>query len=303
MGRGLLALGELDPARRMLERSLALRTSVDALQWLGTIALESDRFAEAAGLFERALAIPARDLGARWARARVLRLASEAHAGAGQAAQARAEAEAAIAAWAGLYSPKLLDNLRAELLIEQGKLEWALGRRDAALHDFDTAIDADPEGEQAHTQVVAFLLVRDQADRALDAYHRALGQNGIGDDYKVSMSLWVVAQARRHHQDPDPLAVRYLASRSGRLWHDELARFASGLEGFEPLRRLATTRAQRASLMYYAAVLDADSDPQRAQRLLEQVLATDMVQLYEYDMAKQWLNQGARAQRPASPPR
>jgi tetratricopeptide (TPR) repeat protein len=303
LGRGLLALGELEAASRTLERAVALRAGVDMLQWLGTIALERDRFDEAAQLFERALAVPARDVDARWTRAKILRLAGEAHAGAGRRDLAERHARAGLDAWAGLYSPRLADRFRAELLIERGKLSWALGLRDQALHDFDAAIDADPEGEDAHQQVVAFLVAGDQHERALDAYHRALGQTGIGDYLKVSMSLWVVAEARRLHRDPDPLAVRYLASRSGRLWHDELARFASGQQAFEPLVRRATTRFQRASLLYYAAVLGADGDPRRAEDLLEQVLATDMVQLFEYDMAKAWLSRGPSAQRGASPVR
>jgi tetratricopeptide (TPR) repeat protein len=297
MGRGLVSLGELDEARRHLERSLAIRTSMGALEDLGTIALKQDRFREAIAFYERALTLPHPELHHRFARAKVLRLAGDAYAGAGQATKAERRYRDALAGWHELIAAVGMGNLRprfqAEILIETGRLRWALGERDEGLDALDRAIDVDPDGDSTHAAVVAFLIVRDEYGRALDAYHRALGSHEIDDYFKVFMSLWVLAEARRAGLREDPHAVAYLESRSGRLWYDDLARFATGRVALDRLRARATTRGRRAELLYYAAVLsDAARDPKQVRRLMREVIATDMVLFFEYDMAKHWLVEG-----------
>ena len=93
----------------------------------------------------------------------------------------------------------------------------------------------------------------------------------------------------------------YLAERDGPLWYDDLARYADRTHRpAATLRRRATTRARRAELLYYTAVLEAtprDPAAPRAQ-LLEGVVATDMVLFFEYDMAKHWLRNGFGPPRP-----
>src|SRR5690606_11290652 len=105
---------------------------------------------------------------------------------------------------------------------------WALGDRDTALRAFEAAVDVDEDGEDTHTSVVSFLITRGDYERALDAYHRALGNYEISDYAKVYMSLWVLAEARRRGEAPDPLAEEFLAGREGALWYDDLARYATG---------------------------------------------------------------------------
>jgi hypothetical protein len=147
--------------------------------------------------------------------------------------------------------------------------------------------------------VVSYLIVRGQYERALDAYHRALGSREIGDYFKVYMSLWVLAEARRQGVPGDPLARDYLAQRDGPLWYDDLARFATGRIDQSALRKRATTRARRAELLYYTAVLDARTrDRGRARELLEGVVRTGLVLFFEYDMARHWLRNGLGPSRP-----
>ena len=105
------------------------------------------------------------------------------------------------------------------------------------------------------------------------------------------MSLWMLAEARRIGQSPDPLVREYLASRKGRLWYHHLARFATGRVDRASLEPRANTRGRRAELLYYTAVLD-NGEPQAIRRLLHGVLDTDMIMFYEYDMAKYWLSEG-----------
>ncbi len=297
MGRGLVSLGQLDEAEHYLKDSIDRRPDFPALESMGTIALKRDDWHDAVRYFDMALRLPATDLTGKFQRAKILRLASEAYAGDGNRIKARRYADSALAAWQQVSSNgRLVNRYQGELKLEEGKLLWQRGRHDEALAAFDDAVDADPDGAQTHAGVVSFLLFHDQPAPALDAYHRALGSFQIEPFFKVYMSLWILVEARRRGETPDPLAVAYLRGRKGRLWYDQLAGYALGTRALAPLERCANTRARKAALSYYRAVLgDASRDPKRAHELLEQVVATDMVLFFEYDMAKQWLEQGLRA--------
>lgn len=303
VGRGMMTLGELDAAESYLARSVALRADFPALETLGTIALKRGRHAEAVQHLARALELPDHDLTATFRRARILRLMSEAHAAAGSSAAAQAAAQRALGLWRDVADNQA--NLAAagqtELFMEVGRLLWFLGQEDDALSAFEAAISVDPGGASTHAAVVAFLIGRDQPVHLLDTYHRALGNHAIGAYFKVYMSLWVVAEARRVGAPADPLAVEFLAQRRGNLWFDQLAAYASGTQSLAPLTQRATTRARRAELLYYQAVLGrATDDPAEVRKLLEQVVATDMISFFEFDMAKKWLEQAPTSSPPAA---
>ncbi len=293
MGRGLVSLGELDDGREHLERSVALRPTIDALEYLGLIELKRDRFAAAVRHFSAALKLPATDVATTFDRARILRLAGEALAGHGDAKGAADRFRQALDSWKRLSSRvELTPRFAAEMHLEAGKAQWALGHRREALARIDAAIDADSDGSETYTDVVAFLIVNGQYPRALDAYHRALGSTAVSDYYKVFMSLWIVGEARRLDRTPDPLATSFLEERAGRLWYDDLARLATHRADVQALKTRATTRARRAELLYYAAVLGRTAeDPRAVEALLRRVVATEMVLFFEYDMAKHWLEQ------------
>lgn len=304
MGRGLVSLGQLGRARHYLEASLGRRTTLDALESLGTIALKRDDDARAIQLFERAVAHPAADPGDRYQQCRLLRLLALAYDGAGQAGKARTHYHAALVAWQRLSQElELPPAYMAQALVEQGKILWRLGRHRTALAAFDAATDADADASSDTADVVAFLIERDQYDRALDAYHRALVSHQVSGYFKVYMSLWVTAEARRQGRPVDPIARDYLARRNGRLWCDDLARYAGGRIDEKKLESRATTRARRTELLYYSAVLGKGParDPARAARLLHGVIESGMVMFFEYDMAKRWLRLASA--KPAGAPR
>jgi tetratricopeptide (TPR) repeat protein len=294
MGRGMIGLGEVEQARAYLEKSQARRRNHEALALLGTIALKQDRFAEALAHFEGVLAMKAEGAYEQFERARVLRLAGDAQAGLGKRAQAEQRWREAIDAWLSLAQTiELEPRYQGELLVETAKANWSLGEHESAARAFETAVDVDADGEDTHTSAVSFLITHDDYERALDTYHRALGNHAMSDYAKVYMSLWMLAEARRRGQPPDPLARAYLRSREGTLWYDELARFATGRAALSALEKRANTRGRRAELWYYEAVLGKPGGEREMRALLERVVATDMVLFFEYDMAKHWLSEGA----------
>lgn len=295
MGGALVSLGDIDEATQYLERSLAIEPTLAALESLGTVALKHGRAQQAITHFERALTLPVDEVLAHFDRNRVLRLCGEAYILAGNTSKARTYFTAALDNWLKLRkrAPGMPGSYLAETWLESGKLSWHLADKDGALNAFAEAVDANPEGASVHAEIVAFLVIRGQYDRALEVYHAALSSHGVSDYFKVYMSLWLIAEARRQDRPPDPLAKAYLASREGRLWHDALARYASGRADLPQLQAEAKSRGQRAELLYYRAVLtEAGENPQKAKKLLERVLRTDMVLFFEYEMAKHWLDRG-----------
>jgi tetratricopeptide (TPR) repeat protein len=301
-GRGLVGLGELRPGTAALERSIDLRPTMNALEALGALALKREDHGRAIDLFERALAAEARGPLDRYQQCRILRLLAEAYAGDGRQRDAAHSLRRAMIAWHRLTEDveSMPAQAEAESLVEQGKVLWGLGHQKEALAAFDAAIDADDEDASSHSDVVAFLIVHGHYDRALDAYHRALGNADLGDTSKVYMSLWVIAEAQRQRRTSDPIAREFLAGRDGSLWYDDLARFAAGRIGAGALEARATTRARRAELLYYSAVLGDElyRHPGHARRLLEGVVESGMVHFFEYDMAKHWLKSDLRLAAP-----
>jgi len=303
VGRGLVSQGLLADATALLERSARLSPSTDAYEMLGTIALKRERWSEARRHLAAGLALPATAPQQRYARAKLLRLAGDAAAGDGESAAARKHWMAALAMWAALGDEiELPPELGGERLVESGRVLWDLGEPDQAVQLLETAVDVDAAGGNTHIQVVSFFILAGRFAEALDAYHRALGADAIGDFHKVYMSLWVLAEARRRGDPPDPLAVDYLESRDGTLWYDRLAELATGRTTLAALQPHATTRAQRAELAYYTAVLGlahrgGQPPPDELRALFDAVIASDMVLFFEYDMARYWTRHGL-AKRP-----
>ena len=290
-GRGLAAVGELDAARRELERSVKLQPTIEALETLGTVALKLGDYGVARRHLERGAGLGDDAPAASYARAKLLRLAGDAARGAGDSAGATRRWHEALEIWARLgETVDLPPRLAGERFCEIGKLFWALGMRDEALANFARAIDADPGGAESHVQIIAYLIMEDEIERARDIFYDALGSDAVSDYHKVYLCLWIVAADRRAGRPDDRLATEYLADRDGPLWYDDVARLATGRTTAQALDARATTRARRAELTYYRAVLGPpDRDPDEVRRLLEDVVRTDMVLFFEYDMARRQL--------------
>ena len=291
VGRGLVSQGELDEAIALLDRSVKLDPDAEAYEMLATIALKRGRFGEARAFADRGAALGDDSPAGEYVRAKLLQLAGDGAAGVGDAATAQDRWIKALNVWAELGDAgQLPPALAGERLVRAGQLLWSLGQRDDALRFLESAVDTDADGADTHTQVVAFFLQHGEPARALDAFHRAVIADRIGDYHKVYMSLWLLADARRRGVEPDPLVLEFLEGRDGVLWHDEMARLATGRRAVGDLERRATTRARKAELAYYRAVLGlGGAAPADTRALLEHVVATDMVLFFEYDMARQHL--------------
>jgi tetratricopeptide (TPR) repeat protein len=294
--------GELDAAIALARRARAAAPSPDADELLATIALKRDRWAEAAALIAAALRAPHDTPEAALGHARLLRLAGDAELGAGRPPKARGPWLRALDEWSALGDQlELSPALASQRLIESGKLMWLLGEHARALALFDGALDAAPDDDDTYVPMIEFLLASGAYDRAADAYHHALGADGISGDTKVYLALWLLAEARATGRAPDPLAQDYLAARQGQAWTDDLARLATRRADLAVLTSRAVTRGRKVELAYYRAVLDlgpASASPTERRLGLRQVVASDLVVFYEYDLARRFLRADAQRSSP-----
>ena len=110
---------------------------------------------------------------------------------------------------------------------------------------------------------------------------------------RVYTSLWILDFGRLKGEKPDPLAMEYLGEVDGGRWYHSLASFASGRIDFGQLLSRADTRGKRAEAYFYEAMRRfAAGHEADAKALLRNVVATDMLGFFEYDMASYFLANG-----------
>jgi tetratricopeptide (TPR) repeat protein len=299
VGRGYFNGGKVSEALKYLERSVALEPSAAAIELLGQIALKKDDGKKAAALFERAAALRKSDrVEELFWRAKLRRELGDALESIGDAQAADSARRAAIADWDTLTGAgNLIPEAQTEAGLERAKLLYQLGERDDALAQFEKAIDAQPDRGSTYADVIAFLVARGELEEALDAYHRALGRSEVTDYLKVYCSLWIVDLARRSGQPEDPLATAYLKSTDGAKWYDDLARWATGRETEQALVEHADTPARKAEASFYRAMRALETGrTDEARGLWKQVLDTEMMAFFEFDMAQLYLKSGAPSQ-------
>ncbi len=305
-GRGLLSLGRLDEASAALNISLTVRPTFEALEALGTRALSQGQFDIASHYFDAALSQPATDPNVRFNHNKLMRLAGQALQGTGDQNAALATYRRALARWAQMGQSdtyELQAPFAAEAWVEIGKLWWQLGQTDSAIAAFSAAQDTTPDDGSIYAIIVSFLIIHRHYDQALEAYHRALGAVRVSQKLKIYLSLWMLAEARRTDRPPDPFVSDFLHSRRGRLWPDDLARYASGRISLRTLELRANSPAKWTELNYYVAVLEPlvgpTSTPSKQHKQREQrkqrfcrVIKSHRILVFEYQLAQHWLAHG-----------
>ncbi|MCW5805011.1 MAG: hypothetical protein KIT31_21755 [Deltaproteobacteria bacterium] len=298
LGKGLAGQGLVDDGRRVLTTSLAHAPSIDAFEALSRLETQLDAFAAGRGWAQRGLDLLGSSAGDRYRRAKLARIAGDAMRRAGKPREAEAHYRDAVRAWASLGEDKeLAPQIVAERYLDGGRARWWIGDAMAVEHvlkavDLLLGPHRDATSDEIPAGVVAFLIQAGRYHDALDAYHRGLGEPSGGEAYKVYTSLWILVEARRLGHPPDRLATEYLASRTGDLWYERLARAASGKLSYDQLRASAATGPQKGELAFYGAMLGLDpraATPGGRRALLEATVAARSVFDAEYDLARLYL--------------
>jgi tetratricopeptide (TPR) repeat protein len=301
VARGYFNAGRIGDALTFLDRALALSPSPLAYELKGQIHAKKGDAAQAVALFNQGIeaAHPEKGGEGLYVRAKLRRELADALEAAGNADEARTTRKAAIADWDQLVGLGLTPEALAEAGLEKGKMLYQLGRRDEALEMFGKAIDAAPDRGSTYADSIAWLVARGELEEALDAYHRALGRNEVTDYLKVYCSLWMIDLARRAGQPVDPLATAYLKSTDGAKWYDDLARWATGRETEAKMMAHADTPARKAEVAFYRGMRAyGEGRTDEARTLWKQVVDTDMMAFFEYDMAQLYLKLGGAPAKP-----
>jgi tetratricopeptide (TPR) repeat protein len=300
VGRGYYNAGRIAEAEKYLQRSIDLEPSEGALELLAQIRLKRGDPQRSAVLLERAINIGQGPKEEQlYHRARLRRLLGDAVEASGEAAAATQTRRGALEDWDVLLDLGLQKEYAAEALLEKGKVLYQLGERDEALRSFARSIDALPDRGSSYADVIAFLIPRGELADALDAYHRALGRTEVTDYLKVYCSLWITDLAHRAGQPEDELALAYLRGADGSKWFDDLARWATGRETESELISHADTPAKRAESAFYRSLKALrDGHLDQAKALWKDVMATDMMAFFEYDMATLYLHEGGAPSTP-----
>jgi tetratricopeptide (TPR) repeat protein len=280
--------------RGALKQSLERAPSIDAYETLAALDIQTDRYRDAGHWADSGIALLGdQTIGDRYRRAKIDRLAGDALRRAGKRTEATGRYLDAMRAWSSLGTDEDLPrNIVGERRLDLARSWWGLGDDKRAVDEAMLAVEKDPESASTVAGSVAFLIELGFYRDALDAFYGGVGQQSIGELYKVYMSLWIVAEGRRRGEPRDAIAVDYLTNRRGDLWYELLAKAATGRITFEQLRASATTGPRKGELAFYGAMLGLDPEATTLpgkHKLLQQAIDAKVIFDAEYDLARRYL--------------
>jgi tetratricopeptide (TPR) repeat protein len=285
--------GNTQEAEKRLRQSIDAQESIDAIMQLGLLLERTGRGKQAAQLYERALKLTGKkSLRDTLKRAEVyerlgdaLRLANETERALKQYRTALEHWESSTAALKG----KQFGSAQLRL----GVLLGRLGRSADAMGAFELAMKYAPESRETYASILSYLLASAPDSRfGHVVYRRALRQLSLNPEWKVYFALWLRAIAGHTGARVDSEVDSILHELSkGSEWWAKLAKFGIGEITYAQLLEEATDLGERTEAHFYEAIrLMATDEASQADRFLQQVLATGMVNFYEFTMAQELLH-------------
>lgn len=292
---GLLEMnaGDTVAARRHLEASLGAEESPQALLQLGILEERTGHPEAAARHFLRALELtPDEGLDARLARGELLERLGDAFREAGNDTRSRRMYEDALATWDAALGTELPERGRAFVELRRGVLRDRLGEPRESRSSFEVALDLAPESQDTYARILSHLVVgTPDLPFAERVFRQAQRQLTLEPEWKVYFALWVSAVAARQGQAPGEDVRRTLTELAGAdAWFGRLAKFGLGQLPYAELLDEASGLGETTEAHFYeGARLLGTGDQDGARRLFERVIETNMVQFYEFAMAKELL--------------
>lgn len=304
VAEGLYQVGEVDRAESLLERSLGIEPVPDSLDLLGTIALKRSRFDQAESRYENltGLSYESETAQLRW-EARARQQLGEIALRRGDAARSTRHMRMALRHTNDLLArPGDGTDQRAARYVERGKLLFLLGDVGLAMEDFRHAAEIAPGSIKTYADPLRYVVAHGYYEEARAIFQRAMAQPALSPSLKLYFALWMNDLATRQGQTPDPDVDGFLQEYEGKGWDRALARHARGEMSFDDLLARAGDRGERAEAYFYEGLRQyRTGHASEGKRLLEQVLDTQMMGFFEYDMAQTYLEWG-EVPRTARPP-
>lgn len=289
--------GSIDPAQKLLDRTIGVEPQPGAFVLLATIALRRGEFESARAWLAKLDKLSFEDQLDRYdwqIRSQMLHGEIDLFDGKqDKASSYLGEAERQLDTL--LSYPGLDESLRVEFLVRRTRVLLLLGRVDHAMADFREARVIAPARLDVYSGPLTFTVSHGYYDAAVEIYEAALASHAVDDELAVYFSLWLVDLAERHGKPgPEQAAskLRALATDTSVRdpWSIKLARHGLGELEFDALIGAATTARERSEAYFYEGLRRWRSGSQKAGlELMRKVLSADMMGDFEYEMAQSYL--------------
>jgi len=284
--------GNATEAEARLRQSIQARPTVNGFLQLGLLLERLQRGAEATEVYRQALReLPPSGVEADARRAEILERLGDTLRMLGKPAEANQAYEQGLALWDQNLA-RAKGQRMGMLHLRRGVLLGRLSRRGDAVSAFERALEQSPEMRETYTTILAYLAVNDP-DGALASrvFRAARNQLSLDPEWKVYFALWLRLIAGRSGGGVDTEVLEVLDDAAqGDDWWAQLARFASGKLDFDGLMRAAHDLGQRTEAYFYEGARRLGAgDAAGAREMFQKVLASHMVNFYEFAMAQELL--------------
>jgi len=293
--------GRAAEAERRFKQSLGEDENVEALMQLGLLLERTGRPAEAEQQFRRALALsPSATLADDVRRAEILENLGNTSRAQGKTGDMKAQYTAALEAWTAARD-QVEGPTGAIVEMRRGVLLDHLGRHPQAVDAFESAMTFAPQWRDVYAGILSHLVSSPvDIELASSVWRRSQLHLSLAPEWKVYFTLWIQFITARAGQPPVQEHSEILRSLGGNsTWWGKLASFGAGELEYAGLMSVASSLGERTEALYYEGTrLFIEGDKQGADRKFQEVLDTNMVSFFEFEMARKLLLEEAGAGEP-----
>ena len=290
--------GRASEAQQRFENSLQSDENIEALMQLGLLLERTGRPAEAEKRFRRALALsPSATLADEVRRAEILENLGNASRAQGKNGEMKSQYQAALEAWTDARD-QVEGATGAIVEMRRGVLLDQLGRHEEAVDAFESAMTFAPQWRDVYAGILAHLVSAPlDIELASSVWRMSQLHLNLAPEWKVYFTLWIQFITARAGEPPVEAHRELLRSLGGSSnWWGKLASFGAGELDYAGLLSVASSLGERTEALYYEGTrLFIDGDKKGSREQLQQVLDTNMVSFFEFEMARKLLLEEKRA--------
>ena len=290
--------GRASEAQRRFEKSLEADENIEALMQLGLLLERTGRPAEAEQRFRRAFALsPSATLADEVRRAEILENLGNTSRAQGKIGEMKSQYKAALEAWTEARD-QVEGATGAIVEMRRGVLLDQLGRHEDAVDAFQSAMTFAPQWRDVYAGILAHLVSAPvDLELASSVWQMSQLHLNLAPEWKVYFTLWIqfiTARAGKPPVEEHRQLLRRFGGSSN--WWGKLASFGAGELDYAGLLSVASSLGERTEALYYEATrLFIEGDEEGSRKQLQQVLDTNMVSFFEFEMARKLLLEEKRA--------
>ncbi|MGB9341602.1 MAG: hypothetical protein WCB63_20335, partial [Polyangiales bacterium] len=209
----------------------------------------------------------------------------------GKTSEMTAQYNAALAAWTEARD-QVEGATGAIVEMRRGVLLDQLGRHELAADAFESAMTFAPQWRDVYAGILAHLVSAPvDIELASSVWRRSQLHLSLAPEWKVYFTLWIQFITARAGESPVAEHSELLRSLGGSSsWWGKLASFGAGDLDYAGLMSVASSLGERTEALYYEGTrLFIEGDQQGARKQLQEVLDTNMVSFFEFEMARKLL--------------